>query len=251
MLGKRTWNLYPETMNVATYLRRRAEALAHAPVLRLRCHHCLQPDFSCYCRWLKPFDPGLEFVILMHPIEQRRRIATGRMSHLNLRHSHLIVGHHLGENAQLNALLADPTRHCVMLYPGKKSTNLSTLSLEQRFDWIPAGKTLTVLVIDGTWATARQMVNQSPNLSDGVARVCFTPPTPSNFRVRQQPRVDCYSTIEAIHHTIELLGPACGFPVHAREHDSLLQVFDNMVARQIDLANAHPDFTMPGRRKAL
>lgn len=231
-------------MNLELFHRLRRERLSLAPPIRERCARCLQPDFSCYCEWLKPFDPGIEFVILMHPKEQRRRIATGRMAHLSLPTSHLIVGHHLGDSAELNALLGDPARHCVMLYPGKRSLNLSKMCPVERLAWVPRLKQLTVLVIDGTWATARQMVNQSPNLHSGVERVCFTPPSPSNFRVRQQPRVECYSTIEAIHYTIELLtaGPT-------RPHDGLLEVFDKMVGRQIDLANAHPDFTMPGRRR--
>src|SRR4051794_23846260 len=115
-------------MNLATFMDRRAAAAENAPLFRVRCHRCLQPDFSCYCQWLEPFDPQIHFAILMHPIEQRRRIATGRMSHLSLPNSRLIVGHRLTENAELNALLADPAHHCVMLYPGRKSQNLTPMS---------------------------------------------------------------------------------------------------------------------------
>jgi hypothetical protein len=56
--------------------------------------------------------------------------------------------------------------------------------------------------------------------------------------VRKQPAQECYSTIEAIHHTIELLGPSCGFSVAQREHDRLLFIFDKMVSRQLDLAHS-------------
>lgn len=225
-------------MNVALYRQRRQEAEALQPIYRQRCLNCRQPDFSCFCAWIKPLDPKIEFIILTHPIEyKRRRIVTGRMSYLSLKNSRLIVGHNFTQNTELNDLINDPQRQSVMLYPGPTSKNLSMMNKTERFDWIETDKRLAIVVIDGTWATARKMVHLSQNLKP-LPRVCFTPPGPSNFRVRQQPRVDCYSTIEAIHHTLDLLGDACGFNIQAREHDSLLDTFDKMVNRQIELAHS-------------
>lgn len=199
--------------------------------IRLRCRNCLQPDFSCYCTWLAPFDPGMDFVILIHPKEFRRRIATGRMSHLMLRGSHLVCGHDFSHHRDLMPVLRDPARHCVMLYPGRQARNLTLMSAEARFDLAPAGKRLTILVVDGTWNTARKMVNLSRCLQE-LPRICFTPSTPSNFRIRRQPRAECYSTIEAIHHTLDLLGGVPG-----RAHDRLLHIFERLVNRQLELAH--------------
>ena len=200
--------------------------------MRERCPVCLQPDFSCYCAWLEPFACEVEFVILTHPLETRRRIATGRMSHLTLRGSHLIRGHDYTHNERLNGLLAREDVHSVMLYPGRGARDLGALGPAERSEVWPEGRRLSVIVIDGTWSTARKTVNRSRNLHL-LPRVCFTPPTPSRFRVRRQPRPECYSTIEAIHRTIDLLG-AFG---PAREHDRLLRIFDRMVDRQVELAS--------------
>src|SRR5690349_10530222 len=104
---------------------------------RERCRHCLQPDFSCYCSWLEPFSSPVEMIILTHPIEVKRRIATGRMAHLTLRNSRLIMGHDYSRNSALNEILADPGRHCVMLYPGRLSRNLSAMGPAERFDLVP------------------------------------------------------------------------------------------------------------------
>jgi DTW domain-containing protein YfiP len=68
-----------------------------------------------------------------------------------------------------------------------------------------------------------------------LPRICFTPVTPSQFQVRKQPKPFCYSTIEAIHHTIELLGPSFGFDLASRAHDNMLEVFDSMVDQHIAL----------------
>jgi len=184
-------------------------------------------------------------MILTHPIEiKRRRIATGRMAHLSLHNSRLMMGSLYGHDDRVNSVLSDVNRHCVMLYPGKQSANLTAMAPEARAFLTPIGKQLTVFVIDGTWSTAKKTVNQSPNLNT-LPRICFTPPGPSNFRVRQQPRPECYSTIEAIHHVIELLGPAVGFNLEARAHDQLLFVFSQMVEKQLLMANSGK----PSRRR--
>lgn len=204
----------------------------NTPLSRELCVACWQPAFSCFCADVRRFDPRLRFAILNHPIEARRRIATGRMSHLCLEGSQLLIGHDYTHDERVNRLLADPALHCVLLYPGPRSLNLTGRSAGELAAQFPAEKQIVVFVIDGTWATARQTANQSKNLRE-LPRIAFTPPGPSNFRVRKQPGVDCYSTIEAVHHVIELLGPLRGFDPATREHDNLLYAFDRMVEREL------------------
>ena len=220
-------------MNLEAYLEQRRQRLAQQPKFRDVCFRCRQPDFTCYCQHVQPFDPKIEFVILIHPLEARRRIATGRMSHLVLNSSHLILGYDYSENAALNALLTNPDNHCVVLYPGAQSTNLTPLTFDQRQAVFPEHKKPVVIVIDGTWNTARKMLRLSRNLH-GLPRICFTPAQPSNFRVRLQPKKECYSTLESIHHLIELTGRTQGFDVDSRAHDRLLYVFDKMVEQQLE-----------------
>ncbi len=172
-------------------------------------------------------------MILIHPIEFKRRIATGRMSHLCLQNSELIIGQNYSNNEFVNRVLSDPQNYCVILYPGRTSTDLTSLDMEARKDLIPKNKKLVIFVIDGTWATAGKMVHQSKNLIS-LPRLCFTPPAPSNFRVRKQPAPGCYSTVEAIHHTLELLGPTQGLDLLLKNHDKLLFVFDKMVEKQLE-----------------
>lgn len=226
-------------MNVEVYLENRRRFLDSLPRRRVLCTACLQPDFGCYCAVVKRFDPRAEFVILTHPIELKRRIATGRMSHLCLENSHFLVGQDYSNDARVQALLADPRKHGMMLYPGPASVNLTHRTREEHRALVPEGKTPLIFVIDGTWATARYTVRQSRNLH-GLPRICFTPPGPSNFRVRKQPRPGCYSTIEAVHHTIELLGGTWGYDASSRAHDNLIETFDHMVERQLKFISSEP-----------
>ncbi|MGZ5790085.1 MAG: tRNA-uridine aminocarboxypropyltransferase, partial [Burkholderiaceae bacterium] len=215
-------------MNLHEYQAMRQLLSDQMPQVRATCHHCRQSKFNCYCAHVQRFDPQITFVILIHPVEVQRRIATGRMSHLCLENSYLIEGENFSKHEIVNGLIADPSHQCVMLYPGQDSVNLSELSDADRSTPFASDRKLVIFVIDGTWATARKMVRYSRNLG-ALPRICFSLDRPSNFRVRKQPAVGCYSTIEAIHQAIELVGPFYRFPIASRRHDNLLTVFDKMV----------------------
>jgi len=234
-------------VDIATY-RQKQQSLIQLQQQKFRqtCGTCFQPQSICYCPQIKTFNPHVKFVILIHPIEHRRRIATGRMSHLCLENSHLFRGHDFTYHKDVNAILNDPSLFPVILYPGIQSKNLTNMTTEQRADIFPADKTLTIVVLDGTWATAKKMLRDSKNLHN-LPRICFTPQTPSNFRVRKQPREGYYSTIEAIHHTIELLGTNFGFNTEAREHDHLLTVFNSMVELHLDFIQKSHERSDPSR----
>lgn len=194
---------------------------------RGQCVTCLRPPLACYCQNIAPFNPGLRFAILIHKRETQKRFATGRMSHLFLQNSELIIDYNdYSKNERVNEILADDKFFPVILYPGVRSLNLS--ESQSRFE-IPAGKELVVFVIDGTWSTAQKTMLRSKNLQN-LPRICFTPTKPSRFRIRQQPKEHFVSTIEAIHQTIDLIAPITGRP-----HDRMLEVFDHMVNQQMGL----------------
>ncbi len=215
-----------EKIDTQKYFENRKNFLESEPKFREMCLNCRQPHFNCYCSHIESFDPGVKYVILTHPIEVRRRIATGRMSHLCLDQSELIVGHDYTRNSKVNSILADQNYHCVILYPGRASINISSWTPLEKASLVPSGKKLAIFVIDGTWNTARKMLHLSSNLK-ALPQICFTPTRLSTFRVRKQPAPECVSTIEAIHQCIELLGAP------DREHDKLLRVFDRLVEQQL------------------
>ncbi len=198
------------------------------------CSQCIQPQFACYCHHLRPFDPHLEFAILIHPIEYKRRIASGRMSHLMLKHSHFILGSDFTNHLEVNALLMNTKLSPLLLYPGKNSINLTSLNRNERTSLVEPHRKPLIFVIDGTWNSAKKTMYLSENLKT-IRRISFVAPTQSNFRVRKQPALGCYSTLEAIHHTIELLGPSFGFDLQDRKHDQMLEVFNALVDQQLDL----------------
>lgn len=219
-------------MKLADYLKKKKEDQEQTLRPREYCPQCLFVKKNCYCSELRPFDPRIKFVILIHKLEIDRKIATGRLSHLILENSLLLPGHDYSEHSVVNQLLADTRYYPVVLFPGKNSTNLSLLSLEEKKLLVPEGKELLIFIIDGTWATARQTMRLSQNLAK-LPRFSFNLNKPSQFRIRKQPKPEFCSTVEAIYETIELLGPSRGFDLESRKHDNLMHVFNFMVEKQL------------------
>ena len=217
-------------MNLKDYQLHKQRILESAPKYRTLCTCCFQHGQNCYCSKIEAFDPKIKFVILIHPIEVKRKVASGRMTHLCLKNSELIKGEDYSYNIRVNEILDDPNNQCMILYPGKNSFNLTT---NPQHNLLNSNKNTVIFVIDGTWATARKTMRLSQNLKS-LPQICFTPPRPSQFRVRKQPKPECFSTIEAVHHTIELLGEQKGFDRLSRTHDHLLSVFDQVVVKQLD-----------------
>ena len=213
-------------VDIATYLRRKDELRRAVPRARPVCYRCHQAGFGCYCEFVRPFESKIHFVILIHPIEVKRRIATGRMAHLCLQNSTLIEGQDFSENERVRQIVANDKNHCVVLYPGRNSVNLSQLTMTERAWLVPNGKALVVFVIDGTWNTAGRMIRNRHLLH--LPRISFEPGGLSRFRVRRQPAPEFLSTIEAIHRTIDLFDES-----GIRDHDNLLTVFDQMVEFQL------------------
>src|ERR1700722_12742310 len=103
-------------MDIAEFHARRAEKLRQLePRRRELCTNCLQPHLTCYCRHLQPFETQIKFAILTHRLEVRRRIATGRMAHLILKNSKLLMGYDFSKNQELDNLINDPNYSPVVL----------------------------------------------------------------------------------------------------------------------------------------
>lgn len=193
---------------------------------RSLCVRCLRAFSVCYCASLRPFYPSFTVVLLQHPKERKNTIGTARMTHLSLLNSLLIPGIGFEEDEKVNALIRDPAHHCVVLYPGENSVNVSEHADEFLSTVRTSSRKLVVFVIDGTWAQAKGMVRKSPRLT-ALPQICFTPDIPSQYKVRKQPNRFCLSTIEAVHALIRVLDPKA-------PSDILIELFASMVDRQIE-----------------
>jgi DTW domain-containing protein YfiP len=172
------------------------------------------------------------FVFLMHPKEYKEEKAgTGRLTHLCLAGSELHVGVAFDCNEAVQSILADPTAHAVLLYPGPKAANVS--DCDQPVP-LPDGKRLTVLLLDATWSCARKMLRLSPSLQ-ALPRLMFTPSHPSRYVIKQQPQAGCLSTLESVHELLLALEKR-GLDRY-EDPTQLLSLFDAMQEHQIRCAS--------------
>lgn len=195
---------------------------ARAPVIsepepRAICERCWRPEVVCYCRFVTPVPTRTRVVIFQHRRERDVPINTARIASLCLPSSELHVGVTFSGTTALRTLLADRERPPVLLYPGPGAIDIETS---------PPDGPVTLVVLDGTWSQAKKLLRVNPELA-ALPRYAFRPPSPSDYRIRSEPREDYVSTLEAIVHVLSVLEGG-----DARV-DALLEPFRAMVAMQV------------------
>jgi hypothetical protein len=91
----------------------------------------------------------------------------------------------------------------------------------------------TLVVVDGTWTTARKIVARS-RLLRALPCVSLRPAAPSAYRIRREPAAHCLSTVEAIVAALTTLEGDDG-----TRFAPLLAAFDRLVTTQLDCAREH------------
>lgn len=163
----------------------------------------MRPSSSCICKYTNPIQTNTHFIILMHPKEYKKeKNGTGRMTHLQLENSEIIVGVDFTNNKRVNEILSNVTSSSFLLYPGKENFNLSISKGSEIISFM--GENPYIFLLDGTWPCARKMLKLSKNLQQ-LKRVSFDNKIKSKFIIKQQPESLCLSTIESVYTVINLL----------------------------------------------
>lgn len=207
-----------------------------------KCYKCFRPLKSCYCKYIKEINTGVKFVFLMHPKEAyHQKTGTGRLSHLSLPESEIIIGINFTKNKRLLTLLSDSHYYPVLLYPDE---NAWTASKEGFKDAI-GEKQLLVVVVDATWACAKKMLKLSPNLHT-LPKLSFRAGYRSQFEFKQQPAEECLSTIESCYYLIKELS-SVGIVADDINPEPLMSVFKTMIKYQLESERQRLDAGIPNR----
>lgn len=203
---------------------------------REACLGCNRIKALCLCTQIKPFEIEPLIVQLVHPKEVKRTIGTFRIVKLSLTNSLWIRGwgEDFDQNQKFLSLVNDPDHYPMILYPGEDSLNLSTATPEELSEKIPQGKRLVIFVIDGTWTTAKQMIQRS-KIIQSLPKLSFNVNTPSIYEFRRQPEKFCLSTVEAVSVLIEnlQLKGLCS-PIPENAHLELIRSFKSLIATQVE-----------------
>lgn len=198
---------------------------------RKKCYQCYRPLSSCMCRYVKPIETRTKFIILMHPKEfKKTKNGTGRLTHLSLPNSELYIDIDFSDHRAINALIDDDNNLCYVLYPGKNSLNLNQQKIESE------GKQVVIFIIDSTWPCSVKMLRLSKNIQN-LPKVSFTHSKSSQFRIKEQPKEFCLSTIESTLSILELLNEQGSEEIAQESFEHFLDPFTSMVEYQIGCAS--------------
>ena len=193
---------------------------------RQMCWDCYKPAKSCFCRGLKSFDTTTRFVLLMHPKEAKKnKTGTGRISHLCLKNSEILVGIDFGENKRFNDLISDNRYLPFVLYPGESSYRVDRKEIPIGISGLleEGKKKPLVFILDGTWPCAKKMMLINSKLHD-LPRLSFSASADlkSQFTIKHQPSPVCLSTIESIFYFLKAWRKGGYREVSSNKDDSVL-----------------------------
>ena len=222
----------------AAYLQNRQRRLEEAARFKKEttCYTCYWIKENCRCPLIKPFATETRFVILMHSKEAKKeKLGTGRICKATLIDSRIIVGIDFTHNAEVNALLADPGNHCMVMYPGRNSLNISKDDVSPLLEPRRHGRKLVIFLVDGTWQCAKKMMRLSLNIRS-LPRVSFTAHHESIFFIKEQPAAYCLSTLESIHFFLCEADRRGVESLPGRPQDNLIVVFKSMIDFMVQCA---------------
>jgi DTW domain-containing protein len=192
-----------------------------------KCYKCFRPVKTCYCNDIEPFDPGIKFVILMHPKEAyKQKTGTGRLTNLTLIDSEIIIDATFDDNKRTQKLIHDSSYYPMVLYPGDEAHYAETFNFDSKL----RNRKLLIFLIDATWISARKMMSRSPSLQ-ALPKLSFSKEYRSIFEIKRQPEDFCLSTIESSYYLIKEL-QAVGVCKKSIDPVSLITIFKKMIKLQ-------------------
>ena len=191
------------------------------------CPNCNRPTPSqCLCEHLPTTKIHLQthVVILQRPVEFRRKtISTVPLIKLCLERIDVLVGRSFDDNIELQRLLDDNIDNIIplLLFPGDDAVTLDDISDvhqqlakhykkdTQSTNSIQSSNKYILIIVDGTWKQAKQILRSSPSILSKCQSVQFKSTTQTSIydSIRKQPDSHCLSTLESCERTLQLLEP--------------------------------------------
>ena len=194
---------------------------------RALCARCLRPNSVCICDALPPAPLSLtrtRLLILQHPVEAKKRVATVPLIPLCVRDTVVVKGQSFSPDLEQLRSAVAAGYEPLLLYPGPGAVSLESWAANRT----DASANALLVVVDGTWTQAHHMLRHSPELAAACTRVRFSDMTRSDFEpLRREPAGHCVSTLEACARSLRLLEPTETAALH------LEASLRRMVAKQL------------------
>ncbi|WAJ72299.1 tRNA-uridine aminocarboxypropyltransferase [Catenovulum adriaticum] len=157
-----------------------------------RCQSCHLAQFACICSWKRKLNIQMDLVLLMHTDEILKPTNTGKLiSDILPNNCFAFEWSRTEPEKALLALLQDPNRFVVILYPTQ-----ATRTAYQSPVKAAGNKKLTLIVIDGTWRQSKKIFNLSPWLQP-YPTLDLSLNQQASYELRKAPHAHQLSTAEA------------------------------------------------------
>jgi DTW domain-containing protein YfiP len=185
------------------------------PDVILPCPRCNKPPAMCICDRIEPADTRLRIVILQHPQENDAVLGTAGLVTLTLPKAEIRVGlswasldQAVGQveaNRERWAVLAG-VKLGVAVPDEARNQPVIVIDRKGRVRDLKRHGLEGIIVLDGTWSQAKTLWWRNAWLLK-LPRIVLKPREPSMYgRLRNEPRRDFVSTLEAIADTLPALG---------------------------------------------
>jgi len=171
------------------------------------CPHCAKPMPLCICDSVTPIENRIAILILQHPQEQDRALGTARLTARHFEDAVVKIG--LSWPSLSKALgrpVHDPSRWAVLYLGSAKVSEFDTdaeiVAINRKGGMEEGQRAILkdiegIVLLDGTWSQAKALWWRNAWMLK-CQRVILGPRQPSRYgHLRQEPRRDGLSTIEA------------------------------------------------------
>lgn len=212
------------------------------------CSRCFKPRPLCVCDRIVAMHPRTEVLILQHPQEKDTVLGTARITELSLAGTKVVPGLSWASLSHALGRTVDSKQWGVLYFgslpreltPEEKTSPIVVLDRHGKPRDVQTQPLQGIVVLDGTWSQAKTLWWRNPWMLK-LNRVILHPREPSAYgRLREQPRRDALSTIEAVAEALLGLGedPAL--------RNKLRSVFRTLCQRARD-AHRAGTFVLPGK----
>ena len=157
------------------------------------CPQCQLPLATCLCRWVAPTANQWDVLVLQHPDEAKQAKGSVRLLGLSLQRLQCVVAARM-DDIVLDALLGPPG-HSLLLFPAEAATPGAPAGPGNAV--VPPSLPGQLVLLDGTWRQARQMLRAHPRLQS-LPRLALADPPPARYAIRRAQRPQHQrSTLEA------------------------------------------------------
>ncbi|GLT88729.1 hypothetical protein SLE2022_067410 [Rubroshorea leprosula] len=198
-----------------TAIRTTLDSPSLSPQPRQICSTCDRPFLVCLCHALPttPLPTRTKVLILQHPHESRHKLNTTPLISKSLQNATIISSRRLQPHH-----VADHSTPAIYLFPPSPSTPTYALSELQSSNLLNYQTTpLLLIVFDGTWKHAKEMVSASEGVLKGFALRVSLDGVDENATggsiynnelvLRKEPFGGCVSTLEAVARCLGVIEP--------------------------------------------